>query len=60
MLRKAILVGLLIVPLASQACLPAPTQHPGTQSGAVAALMFRERRRVEDDRAAELEDAEAE
>ena len=34
--------------------------NPNAQSGAVAALMFRERRRVEDDRAAELEDAEAE
>ena len=34
--------------------------NPNAQSGAVAALMFRERRRVEDDIAAELEDAEAE
>jgi len=34
--------------------------NPNAQSGAVAALMFRERRRIEDDRAAELEDAEAE
>ena len=34
--------------------------NPNAQSGAVAALMFRERRRIEDDRAAELEDAGAE
>lgn len=34
--------------------------NPNAQSGAVAALMFRERRRAEDDIEAELEDAEAE
>jgi hypothetical protein len=34
--------------------------NPNAQSGAVAALMFRERRRIEDDSAAELEDAQAE
>lgn len=34
--------------------------NPNAQSGAVAALMFRERRRIEDDSEAELEDAEAE
>ncbi len=35
-------------------------RNPNAQSGAVAALMFRERRRIEDDSEAELEDAEAE
>jgi len=34
--------------------------NPNAQSGAVAALMFRERRRIEDDSEVELEDAEAE
>ena len=34
--------------------------NPNAQSGAVAALMFRERRRAEDDIEAELDDAEAE
>ena len=42
MLRKAILVGLLLVPLTSEACLPAPTQHPGAQlgTGAVFGTLF--------------------
>ncbi len=35
-------------------------RNPNAQSGAVAALMFRERRRAADDIEAELEDAEAE
>ena len=38
MFKKAILAGLLMVPLASGACPPTPTQHPGAQSEAGAAF----------------------